>query len=78
MRASSCRASAGLPPSDEHPGQGHDGAGVVGLELERPAQRRLVARLDQGVGLRGRRGQAVHELGLTWASGTAPMNPSTT
>jgi len=35
----------------QHPGQGQDGIGAAGLELDRPAQRLLVSALDQRVGL---------------------------
>ena len=52
-----------LAPVDEEPGQGGQGARVVGLELEGPAQRGLVAGRRQLVGLAGRRGQALDELG---------------
>ena len=62
-RASSASASAGLAPVDQQAGQRLGGAGVVGLELERPAQRGLVARRNERVGLAGRRRQALHERG---------------
>ena len=63
IRASSARASCGIAACHEQAGQGDHGAGVVGLELEGPAQRRLVARRDQPVGLGRHGGEALDELG---------------
>ena len=52
----------GFAATDEDLGQCDDGGGKVRLELERPAQRRLIADCDQLLGLARRREQPVHEL----------------
>ncbi len=49
-------------PGGQEPGQSHHAGGVIGLELEGPSQRRLVAQGDQLIGLRGSRRQPGDEL----------------
>jgi len=63
-----CRQLALL---DEQAGEGHDGTGVPGLELQGTTQRRLVTGGDQPVRLRRLRVEAVHEfLDLRLGDGT--------